>query len=217
VAHDFSIGDYILIKNMTSDEILNLPTLSFDDFFEFTCKACGKCCKRREDILLSPYDLFRIAVYFNRTPQEILERYCECYTGGTSHFPVVRLLPVPPDNSCPFLRNKKCSIHAKKPAVCRVFPLARMFTSEGQSRYIFNGSGCKHEPNPVTVREWIADFAEDEAEEAGQVWRDALISLYPKIMGQALPVMVGGLWLAYDIVQPFVPQLKANVQRIERI
>lgn len=32
-----------------------------DDPFRFHCKECGKCCIHREDILLSPHDLFRAA------------------------------------------------------------------------------------------------------------------------------------------------------------
>ena len=78
--------------------------MGLDDTFRFHCKACGKCCKNREDVLLTPYDLFRIARYLGRTPSEIVDKYCDTYMGPDSHLPVVRIKPVPPDNSCPFLR-----------------------------------------------------------------------------------------------------------------
>ena len=35
--------------------------LTADDPFRFHCTQCGKCCINREDILLTPLDLFRIA------------------------------------------------------------------------------------------------------------------------------------------------------------
>ena len=28
--------------------------MGLDDTFRFHCKACGKCCKNREDVLLTP-------------------------------------------------------------------------------------------------------------------------------------------------------------------
>jgi len=214
------------IRDMMPEEVLNLPKLGLDDTFEFTCRACGKCCKNREDILLTPYDLYRIAGYFGRKPHEIIERYCEVYEGGSSHFPVVRVVPVPPNNSCPFLWNRRCSVHDKKPAVCRVYPLARIFTDSGESQYYFNGAGCNHEPAPHTVRDWIADISTEESEKAGQLWRDVIMTLHPLIQPENLNIskskrekimtmLFGGLWLAYDMDKPFVSQLEATFLEIK--
>ena len=203
-----------------------MPMLSLDDSFEFRCKACGKCCKHREDILLTPYDLFRIASYLGRTPQEIVERYCEVYEGGQSHFPVVRVLPVYPDNSCPFLRNRKCSVHAQKPVVCRVYPLARITKSDGSLGYLYNGASCKHEPQRITVREWLGDVASAECEQAGKLWAEGILTVYsaiqPDKLGfsaktrqQILNVIFIGLWLKYDTQKPFIPQLMENFEEIK--
>lgn len=195
----------------------------FDDTFYFTCKACGKCCKHREDILLNPYDLFRIASYLGRTPREIIQRYCEGYEGHTSHFPVVRVVPVPPDNAYPFLRNKKCAVYAKKPTVCRVHPLARMFTEEGASKYLMNGSNCRYEPTPITVREWIADIASEEAKQAGRAWTRIVTFTLPQLQPGKFKVsaeerrnlfefVIESLWLVYDTEKPFLPQLERNFE-----
>ena len=42
-------------------EQLGYTELDPDDTFTFHCTQCGKCCIHREDILLSPKDLFNIA------------------------------------------------------------------------------------------------------------------------------------------------------------
>ena len=45
-----------------------------DDPFRFHCKECGKCCIQREDILLSPHDLFRAARELGMTTYDIADR-----------------------------------------------------------------------------------------------------------------------------------------------
>ena len=46
--------------------------LSIDDTFQFHCNQCGECCKHREDILISPFDLFRLTRYLNMKPTEFV-------------------------------------------------------------------------------------------------------------------------------------------------
>ncbi|SHO54132.1 YkgJ family cysteine cluster protein [Anaerocolumna xylanovorans] len=209
------------IHEMSFEEISKLQTLGLDDTFPFTCKACGKCCKNRRDIVLTPFDVFRIAGYLGRTPEEIISRYCKVYEGQDSHFPIVWLAPVPPDNACPFLRNKRCFVHNAKPVVCRVYPLARIYQVSGESKYYLNGSSCSHEPKPVAVREWIGDIATEESEQAGRVWTDGLMCLLPAIhpdkLGhredreQILRAVFAYLWLPYDTKEAYTPQLKRNL------
>lgn len=224
------------IKEMSPDELMELPTLGLDDTFEFNCRACGKCCKNRHDILLTPYDTFRVASHFKRTTKEIIDRHCEVYEGRQSHFPVVHVLPIPPDNACPFLLNKKCTVHAKKPVLCRVYPLARIFAvardgeSEGDEkpRYYFNGAGCKHEPKSITVREWIADVANEESEQAAKLWGDITATIYPLIQPDKLKVstetrqqmfniLFSVLYLEYDMNKPFIPQFQENFEKLKVI
>ena len=39
--------------------------LGADDTFRFSCKQCGKCCINRDDIILTPFDLFRASKKLN--------------------------------------------------------------------------------------------------------------------------------------------------------
>jgi Fe-S-cluster containining protein len=167
------------IQDMSEEEIWDLPTLDIDDIFPFRCKACGKCCKSREDILLTPYDVFRLARYLIRTPEEIIGTYCRVYEGQNSHFPVVRVIPHPPEQKCPFLRKKKCTVHAAKPVLCRVYPLARISGKAAKAVYYFNKPHCNHGDNPVKVRDWIADVASEESERAAAVWAAVLRRIIP--------------------------------------
>lgn len=211
------------ITKMSFDEINNMPTLGNDDTFSFRCKACGKCCKNRKDISLSAHDLFRLAAYLDRKPQEIVERYCEILEGNSLFFPILWLKPVAPDASCPFLRNKKCSVHSASPCVCRVYPLARMYKMTGPPRFYFNGSNCKHAAEPIKVKDWIAEFATEEYARIGRLWTDVKTcfseALDPKNLvcsadkrQNILNDIFAMLWLSYNVKEPFFPQLSHNIE-----
>ena len=113
-------------------EILNAfknNKLTPDSSFRFHCTQCGKCCINRDDILLSPLDLFRIAQELKLSMEEVLKQYCECYIGAESRFPIVRLKPKGSIGRRPFLTNCKCLIQNAKPAVCAMFPVERVIDS----------------------------------------------------------------------------------------
>lgn len=204
------------------DYIMN-HKMGLDDSFQFRCKACGKCCKNREDVLLTPYDLFRIARYLERTPSEIVGKYCETYAGPDSHLPVVRIKPVPPDNSCPFLRGKKCIVHQDKPMVCAVYPLARVYQKgEKTPFYVLQpGTPCGGTDRTVTVRQWMGRLCSEESEQVGAIWGEvttlfvqSLHSRWDKMTDEQKESLSSSLfvflYLNYDIKEPFLPQLQTN-------
>ena len=71
-------------------EQLGYEEIGLDDTFVFHCTQCGKCCIHRDDILLSPKDLFNIAKKFQITPENALEQYCETYIGSNSRWSYVK-------------------------------------------------------------------------------------------------------------------------------
>ena len=77
-------------------------TIGPDEPFQFHCTQCGQCCIHREDILLNPQDLFRIAKHLEQTIQDVVEHFCELYVGQDSRMPIVRLSPEGPTKRCPF-------------------------------------------------------------------------------------------------------------------
>jgi Fe-S-cluster containining protein len=112
-----------------------IPFLGENDKFEFACDQCGKCCRDRSDILLSPLDVFHLSQATGKTGKQILEKYGDCYIGPQSNLPVVRLKYRDDGNghtTCYFLGQKDgkfyCRVHNHKPTVCRTYPLGKMQT-----------------------------------------------------------------------------------------
>ena len=159
------------------DKLLEHP-LSTDDTFRFHCTECGKCCKQRADILLTPYDLNRIARYLGVEISQVIGEYCVWYVGKSSKLPVVVMNMQGPEQKCPFLERRKCKIHAAKPTVCALFPLGRVGTDKDYSiRYILQPVNCGTKEEEHTVREWLEEFSLEESEAWFREWQKTIMPL----------------------------------------
>ena len=52
------------------------PLLARDEAFSFACAGCGGCCRGREDIVLSGFDLWRIAARLRLPPRTVARAFC---------------------------------------------------------------------------------------------------------------------------------------------
>ena len=212
-------------------ENLDNMTIGPDEPFQFHCTQCGKCCENREDILLNPQDLFRIAKYLGQTPQDVVEHFCEVYTGEDSRMPIVRLLPEGPAKRCPFLVRNKCRIHEAKPAVCAMFPLGRAHGFDLETGkplpeilYIFDKPHCGDDSETHTVREWLGSFHIPVDDPFYLEWSEALVffaeamrkleKVHPAATAIVIrPAVYEHLYLAYNTREDFLPQFQENLKK----
>jgi hypothetical protein len=175
------------IYDMTQEELENIELLGLDDTFPFACKTdcgevCGKCCKNREDILLTGWDVFRLAHHFKCSNWEFIDKYCEVYPGSESKLPVVRLIPKPYQKTCVFLHKGLCSLHhtKAKPGLCRSYPLAKVTIPNGKSGFHLNFvPDCGVKGGTSVVRDWVGDIASDEHVESSEAWAEMLCKITP--------------------------------------
>ena len=112
------------------------PLLARDEAFSFACAGCGGCCRGREDIVLSGFDLWRIAARLRLPPRTVARAFCRGSIGRVSRLPVLRLAPLKAERgNCPFLTGNHCAIHDAEPLVCALYPLAQEITKDGQVSY----------------------------------------------------------------------------------
>lgn len=105
-----------------------VPLLGRDEAFSFACAGCGNCCRGREDIVLSGFDLWRIAARLRLPMRTVARAFCKASIGQVSRLPVLRLAPVREEgNNCPFLTEDHCAIHEAEPLVCALYPLEALF------------------------------------------------------------------------------------------
>ena len=205
--------------------------IGLDDPFKFHCTMCGKCCINREDILLTPRDIYNMSKELGMRPGDFFHAYCEYYIGSNSRMPIVRLKPRGSVQRCPLLKDRKCSVHKAKPVVCAMFPIGRGIRTEGdveknplsecEIEYIFNDPGCGDNSETHTVREWLTEFGisiDDKfflkwsniIRELGAVFRKAEGKVKNSLMENVWTLTFVKLYLACDMEKDFLPQFEDN-------
>lgn len=209
--------------------------IGVDDTFKFHCKQCGKCCLNREDILLTPRDIYNMSKELGITPDEMCKQYCECYIGADSRLPIVRIKPRGSIKRCPLLKDRKCKVHKSKPVVCAMFPIGRCLMVDQKSVnqkkfkvedtiFIFNGADCGDDTESHTVREWLTEFGIPVNDEFFIKWQNLVMELgetFRKMetkVGLETMMMVWqaayvSLYLHYDTGKDFLPQFEENAAK----
>lgn len=219
------------MKNIIEDFEKN--QLGPDESFKFHCTMCGKCCINREDILLTPRDMYNLAKELSMTPHEVMNTYCETYIGSDSRMPIVRLKPRGEIKRCPLLKDRKCSVHKAKPTVCALFPIGRGIAGEKGNihaltakdiRYFLTNSGCGDDSETHTVREWLGEFGFPVEDEFFIEWQKCLLELSTRLrrleqqshadMGPIWSLTGSVLYLMYDMEKPFEPQFRAHADKL---
>ena len=126
------------------------------------CRGCSACCHGMgESIILDPYDLWRLTTHLQVTASELLQDKLELHVVDGMILPNLRMNPK--TEACGFLNEAgRCSIHAYRPGICRLFPLGRYYEEpkEGQRKGSFRYFLQVHEcplPNKTKVKvgKWV--------------------------------------------------------------
>lgn len=120
------------------------------------CQGCSSCCcGMGSSIVLDPYDIFRLSSGLGRTASQLLqEEKLELNVVDGMVLPNLKLQGE--EEACVFLNPQgRCSIHAFRPGICRLFPLGRYY--EGRSfQYFLQIHECeKQDRTKVKVSKWI--------------------------------------------------------------
>jgi Fe-S-cluster containining protein len=120
--------------------------LTSESLLPYLCQSTGKCCIHNI-VILSPFDIFRIAKALNLSAKNLFKNKILTYRINSSSFWMEPILNSKKNQTCPFLEtsSKKyiCEIYEERPFVCRIFPLKydpdeesfmRLFVSEERCR-----------------------------------------------------------------------------------
>lgn len=129
------------------------------------CKDCFSCCQNMGDsIVLDPYDIYQLTIGLNCRFEDLLADRLDLNVVEGIILPNLKMYGR--GNRCTFLNEEgRCSIHAVRPGICRIFPLGRIYENNS-FRYFLQVKECKKDNRTkVKVKKWI-DISDAEKNEA---------------------------------------------------
>ncbi len=218
------------LKNI-ADNYDSYRKMGLSDTFLTGCSGCGRCCRDNITITLTPHDLYRIARATGLSTYEAAERFGFFTLGASTRLPV---LSIRHDNSgsCPLLKGNKCGVDDHKPAVCRLYPLARSYqplVDNAEIEYLAVNQPCGNSDlRGFTVREWIGGVASNNSQRIFKLWTEMIVcvsmtlsvyrSAIPKAAHRPIAEAIAKLvYMLYDTKEPFLPQIERNYNNIKKM
>lgn len=138
------------------------------------CEGCSACCKEMgNSVVLDPYDVWRLTRGLGVTFSEMI--------GKQIMLSVVDGLILPSLNmenqtgACPFLNAEgRCSVHAFRPGICRLFPLGRYYHDGGFSYVLMTGECKREKRSKVKIDKWLGETNLKVYEQFIMQWKDVL-------------------------------------------
>lgn len=148
------------------------------------CRGCHKCCTGMgNSVILDPYDLWRMCRGLGKSPQELLgEGKLELNVVDGCILPNLAMKGA--EEACGFLDGEgRCSIHAFRPGVCRLFPLGRYYEN-GDFRYFLQRNECAANRSKVKISRWIDTPEQGKYHDFLCTWHYLLKSVEEAVRGQ---------------------------------
>ncbi len=148
------------------------------------CAGCSSCCENmHETILLDPLDVSRICKITGKSLEELIGKEIELLPVDGLVMPVLSMNNE--KKQCSFLNEEgRCSIHEKRPGICRLFPLGRVYNEDGFD-YFLQVYECPNAKTKVKVKKWIGEPDIDAYEEFVWQWHQYIKKLRDFAMNQA--------------------------------
>lgn len=141
------------------EEISDGTLYSNNDMIHIGCDGCNgnaSCCRFAEDtITLDPYDLFRLQQATGLSVEVLYNRQLIALSPSDGLL-LLHLNFSKETHACPFLlESGRCSIHAHRPGLCRLFPLARLIDDD-KVQYLMQIHECPCTTAPKTkIKKWL--------------------------------------------------------------
>ena len=119
------------------------------------CNGCSDCCKDVGDlVVLTPFDIYEMTTYLNTDFDKLLGDKILLRENNKITLPYLKMQDE--NKNCSFLdKNGRCTIHLKRPNICRLFPLGRAY-QDNDFKYFLQVDNCpKDELKDVKVSQWI--------------------------------------------------------------
>lgn len=129
------------------------------------CRGCHACCENMgESVILTPYDLHMLSVHLKLSVDSLFKEWLTLSMEEGLLQPCMAMNGA--GERCHALNDEgRCSIHAFRPGICRLFPLGRQYTENGIRYFVLEGACPSAVKTKVKIDKWVErpEFKEHEA------------------------------------------------------
>lgn len=145
-------------RDVSLEEISDGKLYDLNDMVKADCHqciGCSDCCKGMgESIVLDPLDIHRLCINLNKTTEELLNQEIALGIMDGNILPYLQMRGQ--EERCVFLNEKeRCSIHAFRPGICRIFPLGRFYENHSFQYFLQIHECKKQNRSKIKVKKWI--------------------------------------------------------------
>lgn len=146
------------------------------------CAGCSECCRGMgQSIVLDPYDLYQLQVATGQSFAQLMQEKVELHVEDGLILPSLRMQSG--TEACGFLdRSGRCSIHAHRPGLCRLFPLGRNYDEKGLRYFLLEDACQVQNRTKVKIKKWLGISPLPQYEKFLTVWHDLRKNIQARIM-----------------------------------
>lgn len=136
------------------------------------CDGCSDCCRGMgQSIVLDPYDIYQLQKVTKQNFAQLMQEFIELHVLDGLILPSIKMQD--DTDACGFLdENGRCSIHADRPGLCRLFPLGRNYDEKGL-RYFLLEDACRiQNRTKIKIKKWLEVNALPQYEKFLIEWHD---------------------------------------------
>lgn len=191
------------------------------------CKGCHACCTGMgQSIVLTPHDIYRLGIGLDMNFEQLLVSYIELHVEEGIILPNMKMQSE--TEQCGLLDEAgRCSIHAFRPGLCRLFPLGRNYEENTFQYFVVEGACQYPQKAKVKISRWLEEPSLKKNEAFIADWHYFVKDMKNVIQWTAdkpeCAKTINMLLLenfykeAYDFEKDFYEQYKARRKRVEEL
>ena len=126
------------------------------------CDGCNDCCCDVGDlVVLTPFDVYEMVSFLDIEFDELLHDKIVLRENNKISLPYLKMQDE--NKNCSFLNQEgRCTIHSRRPNICRLFPLGRVYKNDDFKYFLQVGNCPKENLKDVSVKDWVGIKNYDE-------------------------------------------------------
>lgn len=187
------------------------------------CEGCHVCCTGMgNSLVLDPADIYALTGGLQRSFESLLEDAVVLHVVDGLILPNIKMEGS--KEQCCFLNEEgRCSVHAFRPGICRLFPLGRIYENESFKYFLQIHECPKPNKTKVRIRQWLGIGDLEAYERFVNLWHHFLVSVREMLEASDDDTVVKNVSLMilkvfyvqpYDMSHSFEDQFDQRLSRI---